>query len=688
VRFSFGYNSHRSPINIAARHALRRWAPKQSPQVRVNFAALLHASRPSAQLFDVQPTLVTVRLPERTPTCTPSPMVSFSRRFIGLTLRAVNILRNKGVWELMSRSMVFLGRFLKRTTYNRWIAQYDTLTGTARQQILADIAGWKTKPLVSLIMTVGDVSPARIESALRSLRRQLYANWELCIGYDASISSNVQDSLRRHATRDKQIRLVLSRDSASPAANLNLALSLACGEFIALIGAQDELAEQALYAIIKEIAVHPDAAMIFSDEDKIDRNGKRFDHWFKSDWNPALMLSQNAFGNLGVYRRSLVEKLGGFRFDLESKPDYDLLLRCASEVQAHQIRHVTRVLYHRYDDGIVAGTRTIVKSHDSKATRSIEQFLAKKKVRATVTPARQRESFQVEYAPPSPLPRVSILVPSTGDARLLGPCLQSVLGRTTYDNFEILVLISEKHRVASEKDGAGDRFAATGRVRLLTYVDRPFNYSWVTNWGASQASGTVLCLLNDDTEVISPDWLTRLVARVSLPGVAAAGPILFYPDNTIQHAGVILGLGGVAGHACHGLPRRASGYAGRACLEQDVSCITAACMVIRAALFREFGGLDEKFAVAYNDVDLCLRLREAGWRIIWTPTAELFHRESASTGRHDSPARAGQFAREVAMMRERWGAILDSDPYYNSNLSLQREFELAFPPRHPVMNAR
>ena len=218
---------------------------------------------------------------------------------------------------------------------------------------------------------------------------------------------------------------------------------------------------------------------------------------------------------------------------------------------------------------------------------------------------------------------------------------------------------------------------------MLTYNDRPFNYSWVNNWAARQAAGDLLCFLNDDTIVITPDWLERLVARTSQPDVAAAGPMLRYPDDTIQHAGVILGLGGIAGHACHGLPKGSTGYLQRAVLEQDVSCLTAACLVMRKNVFQEINGFDEALPVAYNDVDLCLRLRQAGWRLIWTPTVELYHSESASVGRHDAPERTSEFNAAVALMRKRWGNVLDSDPYYNPNLSLRTAYHLAFPPRVP-----
>ena len=282
---------------------------------------------------------------------------------------------------------------------------------------------------------------------------------------------------------------------------------------------------------------------------------------------------------------------------------------------------------------------------------------------------------------PIPHPRVSVIIATTAQPDIAEPCFTSLLQRTTYDDLEVLLLVNRSVLQVSERADFLKRIAEEPRVRVIDYPDRPFNYSAVNNFGAAQASGKILCFLNDDTEIVTADWLDVLVSRVSLPQVAAAGPMLYYPDGTIQHAGVVLGLSGIAGHACLHEPRGSRGYFGRACLEQDVSCVTAACMAIRADVFRTLGGFDEKMPLAYNDVDLCLRLRSAGWRIIWTPAAELVHRESASLGRHSRGARAEQYAHDVTLMRQRWGPLLQADPFYNLNLGLERGYSLAFPPR-------
>ena len=245
----------------------------------------------------------------------------------------------------------------------------------------------------------------------------------------------------------------------------------------------------------------------------------------------------------------------------------------------------------------------------------------------------------------------------------------------------MLVLVDEMQRAVPDQSAYLSWAGRQPRVRVLTYPDRPFNFSWVNNWGVDQATGDILCLLNDDTEIITPSWLEKLVARVSLEGVGAVGPMMYFSNNTIQHAGVILGLSGVANNVFKFKPKGSSGYFGRACLEQDLSCVTAGCMAVRKEAYRSIGGMNEALAVAFNDVDFCIRLRAAGWRIIWTPTVELYHRESVSVGRHSSSKRAQQLSKEVDMMRRRWGPVLDLDPYYNVNLSLSEPFSLAFPPR-------
>jgi glycosyltransferase involved in cell wall biosynthesis len=494
-------------------------------------------------------------------------------------------------------------------------------------------------------MPVYNTDPRWLNIAIQSVQSQLYPNWELCLSDDASTLDRVRDVLRGFGRQDPRIRISLRESNGNISANSNSALALASGQFIALMDADDALPEHALYWVAKEIIAHPDADLLYSDEDKIDEQGKRFDPNFKTEWNPALMLSQNAFSHLGVFRKSLVERLGAFRLGLEGSQDHDLVLRCALQTSAKRIRHIPRILYHWRAIASSTAARIGAKPDAWHAgRRAIEDHLAQRGLRASVKRA-PSEQYQVDYELPAPPPRVSILIPTTGNPSLLERCLDSLLSRTTYRNFEVLLLVNEVQQNEARRAELLRGAALRARVRVLYYADRPFNYTWVNNWAANESSGEVLCLLNDDTEVITPDWLERLVARAMLPDVGAVGVMMYYPDNTIQHAGVILGLSGIAGHAFLQENRGIGGYFGRACLEQDLSCVTAGCLAIQRDVFLELEGFDEQFAIAFNDVDFCIRLRAAGRRIIWTPTVELYHHESASVGRHDSPSVARNFPR-------------------------------------------
>ena len=584
-------------------------------------------------------------------------------RDASLLMRAIAVLRNEGAGEVVRRSFEALHDILRPPSYARWIARYDTINDEQRAQMEAEVARWPAPPTISVVLMAGQADASRVVAAARSVEQQIYPHWELLVAA-TPLPREAWTALHALAAQDGRARLALGIDINAVAS----VLASTRGEFVALLYGDDLLPAHALYWMANEILRFPRADLLFSDEDRIGDDGKRHEPWFKSDWNPALMLSCNAFGRLGLYRRRLLEAVAPVRLDRE----HDLVLRCSERVAVDCIRHVPRVLYHRRWPSGVTGPDA-----DIEAVRGHLRRIASD---ASIV-AGEAGHFRVEPPISRPLPRVSVLVPTTVTPRLLGQCLETLLGISTYDDFEVLLLVAERHRADPEKAAMLSRWSSDSRIRVVACPDGPFNYSAANNLGIAQASGSLICFLNDDTTVITPSWLERLVARVMRPGVAAAGPLLLYPDDRIQHAGVVLGLNGVAGHAGHMLPRGSPGYHGRCRLEQDVSCLTAACLVVRADVLRKIGGLDEALPIAFNDVDLCLRLRAAGWRLIFTPTAELLHHESASVGRPNSRPRREEFARAVALMRRRWAAELDADPCYNANLSLRRAFHLAFPPR-------
>ncbi|HKS64101.1 MAG TPA: glycosyltransferase [Xanthobacteraceae bacterium] len=569
---------------------------------------------------------------------------------------------------------------IDRDEYRRWVQSYSSVDSDMRGRLTSAVETLGHRPLISVIMPSYNIDPAWMREAIESVRRQIYPHWELCISDDASTLAGVRQLIETQAAQDQRIRVTFRDKNGHISANSNTALGLATGDYVALLDADDVLTEDALFWVAHEIALDPQTDMIFSDEDKIGPDGRRFDPYFKPAWNPALMVGQNAFCHLGVYRRSLVEQVGRFREGLEGAQDHDLALRCADATTPERIRHIPRVLYHwRVSAQSTAATLESKPYAAGAGLMTVEDHLRRRGIKARAEPA--GNFYQVIDEAPDPPPLVSIIVPTTLRNAVTQRCLQSLLGRTRYDNFELLVLATEPDLAAGRAKFAD--LLGDARVRALGYEEGAFNYSRVNNFGAAEARGSLLCFLNDDVEVIGEDWLGALVARVSRDGVGAAGPMLYYPSGQIQHAGVLLGVGGVADHAFRTVERGQAGYFSRAALEQDYSCVTAACMLVRREAFEQTGGFDVDLPTAFNDVDFCIRLRRSGARIVWTPAAELYHHESLTYGPHNSPQRAAQFEHDVRVMSSRWKQVLETDPVYNPNLSLDREhqFQLAAPPR-------
>lgn len=577
----------------------------------------------------------------------------------------------------------YLRRVAHQGGYDEWVRQFDTLAPEDLAPLRTVAQALDNPPLLSVVMPVYNPPQEHLRSAIESIRGQIYSNWEICIADDGSTASHVRPLLQHYEGIDARIRVCYRQENGGVCAASNSALELASGAYVALVDHDDVLPPHALLIVAKCIADNPDVDLIYTDEDKIDEAGERFDPYFKPDWNPALILSQNFFNHLGVYRRSLLERVGGFRAALSGSQDHDLVLRCADLTTADRIKHIPQVLYHWRAAAGSAARSSGAKPYAVQAgQRAVQDALDRRGLDATVEITRHNY-YQVSYRAPAKLPEVSVLIPTACQSDLVVRCVRSLLEITDYPHMELLLLVNERANYSDAERSVLEEVGDDPRLRVLFYDDRPFNFSWVNNWGAAQARGCVLCFVNDDTQAVSKDWLSQMVARLSLEKVGAVGAMLYYPDDTVQHAGTILGVGGVADHAHRGAPRYASGYFGRAALEQDLSCVTAGCMAVSREAFDSVGGFDEKLAIAFNDVDFCIRLRRAGWRIVWTPAVEFYHHESATVGPPTSAARAEQFRGEVQFMINRWGSALVSDPFYNPNLSLDAGgcFELSFPPR-------
>ncbi len=567
------------------------------------------------------------------------------------------------------------------TEYAEIVRQEKSLLEKSRQHIVNHIATLDHPPKISILMPVYNAPAKFLRMAIESVRNQIYDDWELCIADDASTQPHIGQILRKYAESDPRIKLVFRDDNGHISAASNSALAMASGDYVALLDQDDELAAHALYWVAAEICANRDVELLYSDEDKLDRKGKRSYPYHKPDWNPELLLGQNYISHLGVYRRQRLLDIGGFRMGLEGSQDWDLVLRFTEGLSASAIRHIPAVLYHwRIIPGSTAGDGAAKPYALNAGRRAVEEHLQRGRNQATLRDVCNGQFFVPVFAVEG-LPKVSIIIPTRNGVDLLKACMHS-LGRTDYPNSEIVV-------VDNQSDDLGttaylEELARRPDVRILAYP-YPFDYAKMHNFAIPQAHGDYVCLLNNDIEVIASGWLRDMLGVAQREGVGAVGAKLLYPDGTVQHAGVVLGLGGIAAHPHKGIGATACGYFGRAMLMQSFSAVTAACMVLRKSIWMDVGGMDEHLPVAYNDVDLCLRIQERGLRNVWVPSALLYHHESKTRGSDltHSHAKKARFIREHAYMQWRWGALLRADPAYNPNLTLHKEdFSLTKVPRN------
>ncbi len=557
--------------------------------------------------------------------------------------------------------------------YDEWIDTVEIPSLPTKIEVAEFISSMKTPFIISVVMPVYNPAEIYLRACLDSVLAQSYPHWELCIADDCSPKEHVQRVLREYEARDSRIKVVYREQNGHISAASNSALDIAKGDFVALLDHDDALPEHALLFMAQAICERPHTQILYSDEDKLNSRGERFDPHFKSDWNPDLFFSQNYVSHLGVYRRSLLQQIGGFRLGVEGSQDQDLLLRCLPHVAVEQIVHIPRVLYHWRT---IEGSTALASGEKSYTTdagiKALRDYFAEQQPGVTVEAGLVPNTYRVRYPIPEPAPLVSLLIPTRDRRALTETAVRSIIERSTYTHFEILILDN-----GSVEQETLDFFAQIqqedSRVKVLRY-DHPFNYSAINNFGARHAKGAIVGLVNNDVEVINPDWLTEMVSHCLRPEIGCVGAKLYYSNDTLQHAGVIVSLGGVAGHSHKHFPRNHPGYFHRLSLVQTLSAVTAACLLIRKNIFEQVLGLDEEnLHVAFNDVDFCLKVREAGYRNLWTPYAELYHYESISRGAEDSPEKIARFAREVNFMKTKWGKLLELDPFYSPNLTKDRE---------------
>ncbi|WP_372616782.1 glycosyltransferase family 2 protein [Falsiroseomonas sp.] len=539
-----------------------------------------------------------------------------------------------------------------RLTYAEWVARHGT-PGPAALARLAACLG-ERPARVSVLMAAGEHDMAAVTASLASLQAQLHPDWELCLAAPADLVLPAEPRLRRVA-----------------GSGLDAAWGLAGGDLAIVLEPGDLLAPEALAAATLDLAAAPEARLVYADEDRLDAAGRRTDPWFKGGWNPDLFRAQAYALRPCVIRRVALEAVGG----LAGPPGAELyatLLRLAEGAPAGAIRHLPLVLLHRRADA--------PSEEPAAHAAALSAHLAATAPGARVETLPQGGWRRVVWPLPATPPRMSLCIPTRDRVALLEGCVEGLRHRTDWPDLEILVVDNDSAEAATRE--YLDSLADDPRVRVLRETG-PFNFSRLNNLGAAAASGTLFGLVNNDIAVREPGWLREMAGHALRPEVGAVGALLHYGDGTVQHAGIVLGIGGVGSHIHKRLAGAAPGYQGRVAVAQEVAAVTAACLLTPIATWRRLGGLDEaKLPVAYNDVDYCLRVREAGLRVVFTPHAVLDHLESASRGLDDGGARRARLERDKDWMRGRWGALLDADPFYSPNLALDAtDCRLAAQPR-------
>lgn len=552
-----------------------------------------------------------------------------------------------------------------QASYLNWLARNEVLDIEAMTQ---EIATFHYQPKISIAMPVYNVEEKWLRLCIDSILNQVYTNWELCMADDASTDPNVKKILTEYQQLDERIRVVFREQNGHISEATNSALAIATGEFVALLDNDDELAINAFYEVVKVLNENPELDLIYSDEDKIDMDGNRSDPAFKPDWSPDLLLGTNYISHLGVYRRSILEEIGGFRKGYEGSQDYDLVLRFTEKTTKERITHIPKVLYYWR----MLPTSTAVdqgsKGYAFEAgLRAVQDALVRRGINGHATHGAANGLYDVYYDIESEK-LVSIIIPTKNGYKDVQRCVSSIIEKTTYQNYEIIMADNGSTDPKMHELYAKFEQQLPGRF-FVESIDIPFNFSTINNRAAKKAHGEYLLFLNNDTEVITENWLTLMVSFAQQERIGCVGAKLLYPNNTVQHAGVILGLGGVAGHGHYGYPHGDLGYFGRLAINVNYSAVTAACLLMKKADFDAVGGFEEAFTVAFNDVDLCLKVQALGRDNVWLHEAELYHFESQTRGYDDKGKKKKRFEQEKVMMEEKWGPLIENDPFYNPNLT-------------------
>ena len=551
------------------------------------------------------------------------------------------------------------------------------MTNADRKRIREHIGSLSYRPTISLIVPVYNTDEKWLRRCLDSVLAQLYPDWELCIADDASTDPMVRKVLDEYRAGDARIRVVFRQENGHISASSNSALSIATGEFIALLDHDDELAENALYENAILLGQYRDADMIYSDEDKLNEDGKRHSPFFKPDWSPDTFLSHMYTCHLGVYRTELVRSIGGFRVGYEGSQDYDLVLRLTEKTK--RIYHISKILYHwRAIHGSTALTYDSKNYAYKAGLKALQEALDRRGEGGWVENVVNYPGQYLVHFPIVGRPLITIVIPTKDHPQTLNQCLNSLFSKTSYNPFQVIIVDNGSVKEETHNLLAAWKNKEHSRLNVIR-LDIPFNFSRLVNEGVRQAQGDLVVLLNDDVEVISEGWLEEMAGQAQRQSIGAVGAFLFYPDRTLQHAGLILGIVGPANNVHRYAREDSPGYFGRLLIVANYAAVTGACLMVKKQLFMEAGGLDEDLAVAYNDVDFCLRLLKMGYRNVVLPQVKLFHHESRSRGSDRTVQNRFRLSHEAGIIKKRWEPMIQNDPYYNPNLTRDREdFTLGF----------
>jgi len=590
-----------------------------------------------------------------------APPLSFRNRIIRSIFHFCLLIYHN-LYKLFRKNISF-----ESYSYNQWIQKNEPLYRKTLQKNLNQ----NSATLISVVMPVYKTPTKILTETIDSVLNQDYTKWELCIANGSPKDAKIANLVENYSKKDPRIKVLNLDKNLGIAGNTNAAIKIAEGDFIAFLDHDDLLAPFALSAVINALHQYPNTDVFYSDEDKLNEDGIfRYGPFFKPAYSPDFLRAVNYICHLLVVRKSLGDQIGWLRDSFEGAQDFDLTLRAIEK--ARYVTHIPLILYHwRAMKGSTALSLDSKSYATTSGIKAIQEHIGKLGIEGKVIQGPFPTSYQIVYNKFKKEPLISIIIPNHNHPEDLTKCIDSIINYSTYKNIEVLII--ENNSTDENIFNIYKKLETYGNIKILEY-HHPFNFSKINNFAVHSAKGEVLLFLNNDTEVITKNWLDQMVAFAIRPDIGVVGAKLFYPDDTIQHGGVIIGMGGIAGHAYKGKSKIESEGILRLIVPQNYSAITGACMMMKKSIFIEIDGFDPAFQLAFGDIDLCLRIQEKGYRNVWIPYAELYHFESKTRGYENTPEKIERFTFEKMVFRKKWHDKLEEgDPYYNPNLTLNSE---------------